>query len=293
MAAGRNSLISPIGSREGLQHQLWIITYPSGDASRLTNDLSDYGLYLDLTRDGKTLTAIETRQISHVWVVPQGKSEQAKQITFQETPDTSVVPGPGGKFLVDSGGFDIVLMNPDGSERRELMPQAHNVGSFSTCDDQYVVLDSLIDKKLQLWRTDADGSNPKVLAEDAIFPDCSPDGKSVVYGDGIGNKFYRIPIQGGTAHEIRVQGQSGAPGSRISPDGKWIAYMYFESGSSTKKQIAVMPAAGGPPVHLFPLPEGTNAFGWSPDGKGVQFVSLSTAPPMSGNSHSRAVLDSR
>jgi serine/threonine protein kinase/Tol biopolymer transport system component len=269
---GGDSLIAPIGSREGLQHQLWIITYPSGDASRLTNDLSDYGLYLDLTRDGKTLTAIETRQISHVWVVPQGKSEQAKQITFQETPDTSVVPGPSGKFLVDSGGFDIMLMNPDGTERRELMPQAHNVGSFSTCDDQYVVLDSLIDKKLQLWRTDADGSNPKVLAEDAIFPDCSSDGKSVVYGDGIGNKFYRIPIEGGTAQEILVQGQSGAPGLRISPDGKWIAYIYFESGSSTKKQIAVMPVAGGPPVHLFPLPEGTNAYRWSPDGKGVQFV---------------------
>ena len=25
-------------------------------------------------------------------------------------------------------------------------------------------------------------------------------------------------------------------------------------------------------MHLFPLPEGTNALRWSPDGKGVQFV---------------------
>ena len=46
--------------------------------------------------------------------------------------------------------------------------------------------------------------------------------------------------------------------------------MYLKSNSP--RQLAVMPAGGGAPVHLFPLPEGTNAFRWSPDGKGVQFV---------------------
>jgi eukaryotic-like serine/threonine-protein kinase len=266
------SLIAPIGTRAGLQHQLWNISYPGGEAQRLTNDLSDYGLYIDLSHDGKTLAAIETRQISHVWIAPQGKSDRAKQITFQESPDTSVVPGPAGKLLVDSGGFDIALMNADGSERRQLMPQAHNVGSFSACDDRYVVLDSLIDKRLQLWRTDADGSNPKLLAEDAVFPDCAPDGKSVVYGNGLGEKFFRLPIEGGTAQEIPVQGQEGPPQLRISPDGNWIAYVYLKSNSPGKEQLAVMPATGGAPVQLFPLPEGTNAFRWSPDGKGVQFV---------------------
>ena len=266
------ALIAPIGTREGLQHQLWTISYPAGEARRFTNDLSDYGLYIDLTGDGKTLAAIETRQISHVWIAPQGKSERAKQITFQESPDTSVVPGPAGKLLVDSGGFDIVLMNPDGSDRRQLMPQAHNVGSFSACDDRYVVLDSLLDKKLKLWRTDADGSNPKLLAEDAVFPDCAPDGKSVVYGTGLGDKFFRLPIEGGSAQEIIIQGQEGPPQLRISPDGNWISYIYLKANSPGKEQIAVMPASGGEPVHLFPLPEGTSAFRWSPDGTGVQFV---------------------
>ena len=166
---------------------------PRRGSRRFTNDLSDYGLYIDLTGDGKTLAAIETRQISHVWIAPQGKSERAKQITFQESPDSSEVPGPAGKLLVNSSGFDIVLMNPDGSDRKQLMPQAHNVGSFAACDDRYVVLDSLLDKKLQLWRTNADGSNPKLIAEDAVFPDCAPDGKTVVYGNGLGEKIFRLP----------------------------------------------------------------------------------------------------
>ena len=78
-------------------------------------------------------------------------------------------------------------------------------------------------------------------------------------------------MEGGTAQEIAVEGQDGPPILRISPDGKWIAYIYLKVNSE-KPQIAVMPASGGAPVHLFPLPEGTNAFRWSPDGKGVQFV---------------------
>ena len=67
------ALIAPVGARGGLQHQLWTISYPGGEARRFTNDLSDYGSYIDITADGKTLAAIETRQISHVWIAPLGK----------------------------------------------------------------------------------------------------------------------------------------------------------------------------------------------------------------------------
>ena len=52
---------------------------------------------------------------------------------------------------------------------------------FLRVGDRYVVLDSYTVKKLQIWRTDADGGNPTVLAENAVFPDCSPDGKWTVY----------------------------------------------------------------------------------------------------------------
>jgi eukaryotic-like serine/threonine-protein kinase len=267
-----DSFIAPVGSRDGLHHQLEIISYPGGAARRFTNDLSDYGLYLDATRDGKTIAAIETEQISHIWAVPHGQSALAKQITFQGTPDTSVATGPNGTLLVTSDFFDVVLMNQDGSQRRELMPQAHNVGAVSNCGDRYVVLDSLIDKKLQLWRTDADGSNPVVLAEDAVFPDCSPDGKWVVYSNAGGTKYYRLAVEGGTPTEIAIKSLNRAPVIRISPDGNWIAYLYDVGGPATVEQIAIIPSTGGDPVHLFPKPEETTAFRWSPDGKGVQYV---------------------
>ena len=269
--AGGDALLAPIGSREGLQHQLWSISYPSGEARRFTNDLSNYDLYLDVTRDGKTVAAIETRQVSHVWTAANGQTVNAKQISFQETPDINIAPGPNNTMLINAGGWVIELMNMDGSQRRPVLPEAHNVGSFSACGNRYVVLDSL-EKKLQIWRTDADGGNPTVLAENAVFPDCSPDGKWLVYARTDGNNFYRLPIEGGTPKEIAVKHENGAPMLRISPDGNWITYLYEESAPGSKEQIAIIPASGGDPVHLFPLPEDTNAFRWSPDGKSVQFV---------------------
>ena len=270
--AGGDALLAPIGSREGLQHQLWSISYPSGEARRFTNDLSNYDLYPDVTRDGKTVAAIETRQVSHVWTAAGGQAANGKQISFQETPDTNIAPGPNNTMLVNAGGWVIELMNMDGSQRRPVLPEAHNVGSFSACGNRYVVLDSLVKKKLQIWRTDADGGNPTVLAENAVYPDCSPDGKWLVYARTDGNDFYRLPIEGGTPKEIAVKHENGAPILRISPDGNWITYLYEESAPGSKEQIAIIPASGGDPVHLFPLPEDTNAFRWSPDGKSVQFV---------------------
>ena len=78
-------------------------------------------------------------------------------------------------------------------------------------------------------------------------------------------------VEGGTPTEIPAPHQNGDPILRISPDGNWIAYLY-EEARPAQEQIAIIPAAGGTPVHLFPLPEDTNAFRWSPDGRGVQFV---------------------
>ena len=263
-------MLAPIGSREGwLGHQLWSISYPSGEARRWTNDLSNYDLYLDVTRDGKTVAAIETRQVSHVWTAANGQTVNAKQISFQETPDINIAPGPNNTMLINAGGWVIELMNMDGSQRWLVLPEAHNVGSFSACGNRYVVLDSL-EKKLQIWRTDADGGNPH-----------GARGKRSVSGLLAGRQvagvcangpFYWLPIEGGTPKEIAVKHENGAPMLRISPDGNWITYLYEESAPGSKEQIAIIPASGGDPVHLFPLPEDTNAFRWSPDGKSVQFV---------------------
>jgi eukaryotic-like serine/threonine-protein kinase len=265
------SLIVSMGVQSANLTQLWIVSYPSGERRRFTNDLADYGVLIDVSHDGKTLAAIEQDRISHIWIAPQGQTAQAKQITSGQVQDLGVTAGPNGKLLVRTHGTDLVLMNSDGSQNTPLLPYARNVGSTSSCGDRYVVFDSLPQSHIGVMRSDADGSNPTKLADDAVFPDCSRDGKWLLYANTLGTKFFRMPIEGGTPTEILAPHQNGDPMLKISPDGNWIAYLY-EEARPAQEQIAIIPATGGTPVHLFPLPEDTNPFRWSPDGKGVQFV---------------------
>ena len=181
--------------------QLWSMSFPEGKTRRLTNDLADYGKIVDVTRDGQMLAAIESRVVSHIWVLPQGDTARAKQITSGETPDTGVSPGPGGKLLVRSGNGKMQLINSDGSQRMPIRPEFPNFYSLSSCGDRYVVFDNHKESNIQLWRTDADGSNPVKLAEDVLDSDCSPDGKWVWYTNSQ-QDLYRIAIEGGLAKKV-------------------------------------------------------------------------------------------
>ncbi len=181
--------------------QLWSMSFPEGKTRRITNDLSDYGKTVDVTRDGRMLAAIESRVVSHIWVLSQGDTARAKQITSGETTDTGVSPGPGGKLLVRSGNGKMQLINADGSQRMPIRPEFPNFFSFSRCGDRYVVFDNHKESNTQLWRTDADGSNPVKLAEDVFDSDCSPDGKWVWFTNSQ-QDLYRIAIEGGLAKKV-------------------------------------------------------------------------------------------
>ena len=250
--------------------QLYIVSFPSGEKRRFTNDLSDYGPTLQLTHDGQMLATLTRRRTAHIWIAPQGKSEQAKQITSGETPDDGVAPGPDGKLLVRTRGSDIEMMNMDGSQRALVRPGLRNFISMSSCGDRYLVFDSAQANKIRLMRTDADGSNPTTLSDSVIGSECSPDGKWVMFTSQ--HKLYRVPVEGGTPQQM-FESPMGVF-AVISPDGQWIAYGYqeLEQGTAPVPKLAVMPAGGGPATHVFSRPIGTNGLAWSPDQKGIEYL---------------------
>jgi len=270
-----DSLLVPMGVAKENRSQLWQLSYPKGEVGRFTNDLSDYGAHLDLTRDGKILAALDHTQISNIWMAPGGKAALATQITSGAVPDVAVWPGPGGKLLVRSRGSDLDLINANGSQRTTVMPQARNYGAMSGCDDRYIVFDSYTGTNSELWRTDADGSNPTRLVTDHVGEeDCSPDGKWLVYDTniaGAGTKIYRLPVEGGTPTEI-ASAPGGGGNPRISPDGRFIAYTIQEGDPVPLSKFVVSPSEGGSRLHEFLLPSGAGPPHWSPDGKGLQYL---------------------
>jgi serine/threonine protein kinase/Tol biopolymer transport system component len=262
------SLVVPFGAIAENRIQLWFVDYPDGERRRFTNDLSDYGPEINLTRDGRMLVALDERHVSHIWVAPQGRADRATQITFGETPDTGAFPGPNGKLLVHTRSGAISLMNADGSERAPVIPGARNFFSMSNCADRYIVFDVHTGTDVELWRTDPDGGNPLKLAGASRSSDCSPDGTWVLFGSGF--KHFRIPINGGVPVEL-----PGVPRAAevaiLSPDGNWIAYRYQEGAPVPLPKFGVVPAVGGAPTHVFLFPAGARGIRWSPDGKAIQF----------------------
>jgi eukaryotic-like serine/threonine-protein kinase len=262
------SLLVPIGIPRENRSQIWEISYPGGERRRFTNDLSNYAPYLDLTRDRSTMVALDQKQTSHIWIVPGGKSDQAREIASGGTLDQGVVPGPGNKLLLQSDGSALVSMNPDGSERVALVPQVLNYLARSACGDRYLLFNSYEASKLQLMRSDADGSNMVKLSDDAGGSECSPDGKWLVYDSR--QKIYRLSIEGGAPVELASSPGGGSPA--ISPDGKFVVFSFQEGSPVPQLKAEVIPAEGGKSLHVFQLPRGVGTLRWSPDGKALQYL---------------------
>jgi Tol biopolymer transport system component len=54
------------------QHQIWRISYPAGNLSRITNGRNDY-VGVSLTADGGTLATVEHRTTSNIWIASKGR----------------------------------------------------------------------------------------------------------------------------------------------------------------------------------------------------------------------------
>jgi eukaryotic-like serine/threonine-protein kinase len=269
------SVVAPL-SRSGVEEmqvytatQLWSIAYPGGEASRITNDLTDYGSTVSATRDGKMLATVERQDEAEIWTLPDGDSAKAKQITTGQILETGVVAGPNGKILVRRGTGKMELMNPDGTERTPFQPDTTNYIAFSACGDRYIVYDRHQGDTVELWRAEADGGHPTKLADKVSNSDCSPDGKWVLFGSE--NRVYRVPVEGGTPSEVNLSPPSQW-GGYYSPDGKLIAYSYVEHGPATINKVGVAPAEGGKALQELTLPGDADGLRWAPDGKGIEYM---------------------
>jgi len=96
--------------------QLWTVSLPLGEAHPFTNDLTDYGLDLDLTHDGQTAAAIATKTVSHVWSAPVTNLSAAEQVTTGDFPLLEVKETSDGKLLTTGGDGALWMMNADGSQ---------------------------------------------------------------------------------------------------------------------------------------------------------------------------------
>jgi serine/threonine protein kinase/Tol biopolymer transport system component len=274
LADGSGLLVDVREPSQGFRGQLWHISYPGGEAHRFTNDLTNYRTSLDMTRDRKTLATVESTTTSDLWLAPAADAARARQITTGARVNRGLSWLTNSAIVYADGNGDLFSVQEDGSNRTSLMPGEHNNALPAPCaDGHFIAFQSYRNEKWNLWRMEADGSNPAQLTNEAfaVYPECSADSKWLLYYRVDDRSMWQVPIQGGPPTRLDMPNRAAAT-PQVSPDGKLLAYFAEPAAMSNPMVLTVIPFGGGSPVYRFDVPMGATWIRWAPDGKALDYI---------------------
>lgn len=238
--------------------QIWHIAYPTGEATRVTNDVNSYKGVSVAAKTGALVT-IQSAQVSRLWIMSVGNEKDAFPITtgFGEnyseflgvdwTKTERIVYGSNA-----SGNADIWIMDRDGKNQKQLSTSPDkDMTPVVSPDDRYIVYVNFQGRTPHVVRMDLDGSNPKQLTNGSgeITPTISPDGQWVAYTgyDGKQQAIFKVPIDGGTPVQLSAGNYLRA---EYSPDGKWLVCV-VNMPEKGERKFVILPAEGGQPVKTY------------------------------------------
>jgi len=224
-----NGLLMAVKEKLSDPDQIWQMSYPAGEAHRVTDDLNNYLLF-SLTADADKMIGVQAELSSNIWSSPKPDGNDAKIVAAGRG---RVTWTPDGKIVYVSrtgNGWDVWLANADGTEPRQLtFNSGNNDYPAISPDDRYVVFHSDRTGADHLWRMNSDGTNQVQLTSGYAERNAniSPDGRWVYYNTAIDLKLWKVPIEGG--EPVKVTDQY-ALYPALSPDGKLIAYYHVSNG---------------------------------------------------------------
>lgn len=275
---GTGIFVNAIDKAYWQERHIWLVEYPSGVSSKVTNDLTRYGAEtVSVSADGSKLIGVSAQTISNIFVSDNGDPANLKKITQNSLGKNdgnfnSLSWTPDGR-LVFMRFFDksdtLWSMDADGGNTRQLT----NAGSLdrkpvTTRDGNYVVFQSVRSGRTNIWKMDTRSSELTQLTFDGgSFPSLTPDGQSVLY-QGASNIF-SIPLSGGTPQRLTAKPSRSV---EVAPDGKTFATIY-RPVDTEKAKLAIFPIEGGEPIKMFNLAADLRfeKLRWMPDGNAIVY----------------------
>jgi Tol biopolymer transport system component/DNA-binding winged helix-turn-helix (wHTH) protein len=272
-----------VASRPRSGNQLYHLSYPGGEVTRITSDLHSYGNYgIGITADSSIVVADLYERSGQLWSIgTDGDASRAEPLTSGRSDGYSGLAGLAADRIVytsrSGDDSDLWSMRDDGSEQKPLTSDSFFEGDVSASSDgNYLVFASDRAGGSHIFRMDADGSNLLQLTGGErvdASPDCSPDGKWVVYASYSDKVWtiWKVSIDGGERFQL-TDYESVAP--TFSPDGEFIACVIPSDSRLSNGSIAVIPSQGGAPVKLFkviPFAYSYAACRWAPDGRALVY----------------------
>jgi eukaryotic-like serine/threonine-protein kinase len=256
--------------------QLWFASYPAGEVSRITNDLSSYGqLSLGVTADGSTLVTVQQVPHTNLWVAA-GNYKDPTQITQAEGDGSEGLDAAGGKIVytsISTGLCTVSTANMDGSNAVQVSPADElSIAPTISRDGRHVGFTYFKGGSPNIWVANVDGSDLRQLTFGNVdlSPAFSPDGAFVYFQRWSEGKvhLFRVPFSGGEpvqVSDLQINNLS------FSHRGDRILVKYFDDQASQWK-VGILSAADGKFVRAVDISLNTQGFPmFTPDDKGLLY----------------------
>jgi serine/threonine-protein kinase len=175
---------------------------------------------------------------------------------------------PDGRFAAVTIGNDVWVYDLVRDTLTRLTFEGRNAAPQFTPDGKRVWYNSARAGAQSIFWKLADGSGPEELLITSTNPrpgSMTPDGRTLLFGDNgpkTASDIWVLPLEGERKPHVFLQTPFGETTPRLSPDGRWVAYLSSESG---KNEVYVRPFPG-PGGKWQISAEGGQGIAWSPKG---------------------------
>ena len=268
-------LVLSMKAGDDVVSQLWVLSYPDGAWSRLTNDLNNYASF-SISADRRSIAASRWDYQVEISVLDGSSTEPAHVVA--PNPFVGVdLAWQGDRLLyarLSPADNRPVLwaLGRGASAPQELIGNASSPAA--TANGQTLVFARVENARQGIWRADQDGRNAAQIGNAASGRvGLTPDGKVIyITNEGGLQSAWVMPLEGGGKPTQFAKVFAYYPA--VSPDGRSVA---FVSVTEDKKQ-AVISVCAWPDcssLRSFPAIRSPSALQWAPDGKSVAYAMLS------------------
>lgn len=267
------------------QHaQIWHVSYPGGEAQRITNDINAY-IGVSVTSNGTSIVTVQESRNANLWSIDTANGAVPHRITNAlgtEDGASGLAWVPDGRIVYTTrskGTPDIWITSKHTSSSQQLTVDAgSNFKPAVSPDGRFIAFVSTRGGTPSIWRMDINGENAVQLANNEATlgePEFTPDGNHVIYYGVDANEMcsaWQVPVMGGTP--VKLTGDADACRPEISADGRSLVYITGFGRPDSPYRLAVHPIDGseGPRVMDLPDVAGKRIFTFSADGSAILYL---------------------
>jgi eukaryotic-like serine/threonine-protein kinase len=266
-------VVSQLGRNDAVS-QLWVLGYPSGEWSRLTNDLSNYAS-IAVSADRRSM-AVSRWDYQVAISLLEGGSGEVSDIVAPNPFVGVDLSWAGDRLLyavlspVDNRPA-VQALRPGAANAEELVGNAYSPSA--TADGRTILFNRVDNGRRGIWRADAAGRGAVEVGTTASGRVAlTPDGTQAIFlsNDSGVQSAWIMPIDGGKPRQLaNVYAYLPVP----SPDGRSLAFVSLDDQKRPVLLVCELPECAS--RRTFKVPRSPAALQWMPDGRGLAYAVLS------------------